>query len=388
MEPPHAAPDMPQPSAKGAARKKRSFFVRSQCLWLTFPLLEDKTPQSVFAKLVDKVSRKTEPNGFVFMAVEHYKEDGKRKFHLHAVIMAAKKKRFQLRSDKYFDKTFGIHGHFRGCPNKIDKSPPWVKVRYCRKENFQYFCHPDSFDPDYYWKAGELKKNTRVAVVAKRLQEDPSRQTLYEIDNDFPDIVLTSLAKLEDYRLFQQDKLLWQRKITFYGVETTTRCALTQAICDWINGNIRKKREIKQPQLWLWGPPSCGKTAMIHILSRALRMYEVVDDNGWFDAYENGYYDFIAMDEFDKDVMSLSVFKKLTAGYPMNLKRRGRRPILKTDNLPVIVTSQKNIQNTFQLPFGDPHLEALQDRFIEVLVAYPLGLVELSKCKELVLYKI
>lgn len=379
-------------SPRGTTKKYR---LRSQALWMTFAKVEGKTRDAVLASLVNRLRNKVDKGGFILICEEHYKEGAKHEFHFHIAILAAPKKRFQLRSDKYFDDIFGIHGNIRPVPYKPrdkpmtswDTSKLWVKVRYCLKEGYGYSKYPQTFDPVHYWKQAQLKKNTRIAIVYEAIREDPRMETIDDIDDRFPDLVGMQLKNLEGYVAYEQEKRRRRQKITWNGVFTTSRCITTQAIVDWFNVNLRTYRGFKQKQLWLYGPPDCGKTAMIYLISRTLRHFEIIEDNGWFDGYEDGCFDFMSIDEMSAETVHHSVLKKLAAGYPMKLKRRNNRPVLKTEILPLIVTCQASIDQLYSGKIPGIDVDAIKARFTEIRIDHPLGLVELDTCKEMVLYR-
>ena len=75
-------------------------------------------------------------------------------------------------------------------------------------------------------------------------------------------------------------------------------------------------------------------------------------------------------DEFSSDSAGLSMMKRLSGGYPMNLFQRGQAPILKVANIPMIVTAQADIYDTYREK-GISYYDrlALESRFVIVDVS-------------------
>jgi hypothetical protein len=246
-------------------------------------------------------------------------------------------------------------------------------VRYCLKQDKSPLFWPDTFDPGHFVKAGELRKNTRIAIVTERIKESYSEpDCMDKLDDDFGDVVFRNQSKILEYIDYQKDKANSRKDRIWRGLHCDTPDhELTNIVIGWFNNNICKERQIKQKQLWLWGPPSCGKSAVIFLTASKVREFEIQDNNGWIEGYRDGAYDMMFIDEFDKSTMAVASLKRLAAGYPMKIPQRNRRPIIKRENLPLIVTCQKSIEVTFSsLDYSD--IEALQDRFLQVHVYEPL----------------
>ncbi len=136
-------------------------------------------------------------------------------------------------------------------------------------------------------------------------------------------------------------------------------------ICAWLCKNIRPStpRRIKTPQLWVSGPPSIGKSTLVDMLCERLNVY-IHPYEDWYDLYDDSI-DLIVLDDFHGEIR-ISFLNRLTDGSRVSLRRRGRTPILKKINVPVVVFANRTIADTYHLtdPIG---VQALQSRFLEIL---------------------
>jgi len=97
-----------------------------------------------------------------------------------------------------------------------------------------------------------------------------------------------------------------------------------------------------------------------------LRVYWWPKDEHWWDGYEDGAYDLIVLDEF-KSQKKITDLNPILSGDPIPLSRRRSAPILKRDNLPVIILSNFSPEECYH-KCSAQQLAPLLDRleFIEV----------------------
>ncbi len=139
----------------------------------------------------------------------------------------------------------------------------------------------------------------------------------------------------------------------------------TMPVCAWLNSNIRADtRPIKTPQLWLYGPPNVGKSSFVLLLEKHLSVY-VHAYESWYDDLTN-LFDIMILDDYGGELKP-ALLNRLVDGSTVMLPRRGRRPFRKHRNIPVIVLSNRSIQDTY--PNADQvGVVALQTRFLELPV--------------------
>jgi len=145
----------------------------------------------------------------------------------------------------------------------------------------------------------------------------------------------------------------------------------TQRIVNWLNDNLTvSDRPPRTQNLWIHGPPLTGKTQILNRVLKLVRGLDLADNNGWIEGFKEGSYDLMFYDEFSSDDLGLSMMKRLSGGYPMNLFQRGQPPVRKVTNIPMFVTAQSDIRDTYlamHISLND--LKALESRFLIVDVS-------------------
>ena len=104
---------------------------------------------------------------------------------------------------------------------------------------------------------------------------------------------------------------------------------------------------------------------------KRFRGYELPNDKGWFDDFENDY-DFLYADEY-RGHLTVRMLNSLAEGRLMTLPRRGTAPIQKSKNMPLIVCSNLSPYETYS-KCTPVSLEALLARFIVVYLPGPFNL--------------
>jgi len=154
----------------------------------------------------------------------------------------------------------------------------------------------------------------------------------------------------------------------------------THQVVQWINTNVRQPRETRSKHLWLWGKTELGKSAVLNLLTDTLRYLYLEDNNKWTEGYEDGCYDILCIDEFWGKARDPNYIKKITVGHKMSLPRRGTAPYIKHDNLPVFITAQQSIGQTWPSKWLSPDdLDALDARFLSVKLTEKIGWITLNK---------
>jgi hypothetical protein len=378
----HRAPHQPS---------SRKFFIRANAVFLTFPALNGLTKDDVLKKLLEFWEDKLE---CVVIALEPYskprQDDATHHFHI-AMRMKAKL-RFQARHASFFDKICGYHGDYRPVPYKggkkaTDHDPFWRKVQYLYYPRSNKIVDPkpmtwpERFDPFEMIRAGQLKQNTRTAVILGMVRDSLDDEYWdYKIDDVFPEEIYRHRDLLEKYRDFKMERrAVLQRKLLDH-IDYTGTCVNTAAICDWIKRNVctGQKRMPHTRNLWIYGPPDKGKSWTIAVLRDFVgehNIFTLGDNNNWTENYRNDRYDLLVIDEGDSTVFTPRFLKQIAGGQPMNLNRRGSRPMMKQDNPPMLVTANGSISDTYNkrdLVAWD--LQALESRFEQVCVKELLDL--------------
>jgi hypothetical protein len=171
--------------------------------------------------------------------------------------------------------------------------------------------------------------------MAKRILEGDTLDDLIEED---PGFVLLHAKQIKEFVTLHENSKKRKRDkdpMTFELVEGGTEALQVVA---WLNSNIRKPREFKQKQLWLWSnEPNMGKTSLAIYLDSLLSViwWQKFED---FDcAYQDGAFDLAILDEF-KGQRRLQYMNEVLQGGPTQLRQKNGR-VMKRDRLPFIILS-------------------------------------------------
>lgn len=210
------------------------------------------------------------------------------------------------------------------------------------------------------------KKASKSAIVAKSLQDG---KTIEDVHNEDPGFFLMNKRKIEEYSEWVKrhkncNKLEWKE----FSQSDIDDCdsASDALIAVWLNNNIKKPREFKSKQLYVFGPPNTGKSSLVNKLEKFLRIYHIPRDEDFYDGYENGMYDLAVLDEF-KSSKTMQWMNQWLDGQKFYLRQKGKQ-YLKTDNLPTIVLSNYSLEHNYRKLFERNELGPLLTRFAVVEV--------------------
>lgn len=222
------------------------------------------------------------------------------------------------------------------------------------------------YETDPYAAAAEPEKESHNKGIAKRIAAAILAGTSIEDiakDPEFSGYALTHVSAMTTFQdLVLPPTELVNPRLKFSVGDRPHES--NDSICDWLNVNVRSelKRPIKTPQLWVSGPPSLGKSTLVDLLCEHLNVY-VHPYEDWYDAYD-GSIELIVLDDFHGEI-KLSMLNRLVDGSRVMLKRRGRRPLLKTLNIPVLVLSNRSIRDTY-CNVDTIGVSAVESRFLEL----------------------
>lgn len=282
--------------------------------------------------------------------------------HLHVVIVLRRAKHY--RDSRFLDLEHDDnlwHGNYQAARNLKDV------VNYVLKNNNQQVvginCNPRGIQ-----KALNQKKSTKCELIANLVMEG---EDLMQINLKYPGYLMMHFQKIMTYKRWHDNvELLATPRKKFRGClqfdrMDPSRTSWELQIVKWINLNFSLPRKHRQPQLWIHGQTSTGKTHLIMQLLEYFQGYYVPNDGNWYDGYTD-QYDFIYFDEF-KGHKTIQDMNRLVEGSPCPLPQRGTQPYVKKKNLPVIVASNYGIQGVYQKA-DSIVVAALQSRFLEIEV--------------------
>jgi len=205
-----------------------------------------------------------------------------------------------------------------------------------------------------FLKQARSKKSTKAAAILETInQHDLSSASavsaaLDDLDShpDHQGYLLLHLHQVRDYLNYRHTKALRLGAAEALLIPVRVRPALTPLvssnvrIANWLNSAVRIQRPHRSRQMWIKAPPSAGKTTMITNIEAwfKLRIYWWPKDEHWWDGYDDGAFDLIVLDEF-RHQKRITDLNPILSGDTVPLSRRRAPPIVKRDNLPVIILS-------------------------------------------------
>lgn len=304
------------------------FQLNTKSLFLTYPQCD--FPLEEFLRNIDIFFDKNIEKCIV--AQETHMDGNK---HLHAAICL--KKPYRSKSADCLDHLAlqhpNISGRFKG---------GWKKAfKYVMKEG-NFLLLPRDLDVQSLLSSG-TKKTEKISTLVR------SGASLDAIDDQEPAYMLMHLQQVQRYASFIELKKkrseFAQAQLKKVLVEPAEGYSTdwNREIASWLEKNIRQKRSHRQKQLWIKAPGGVGKTTTIMNLEKwfNLSIYWWPKDEKWWDGYSDGAFDLIVLDEFRAQKM-ITELNPILSGDPHPCSRRNAPPLVKRDNLPVIILSNFN----------------------------------------------
>lgn len=319
---------------------KKKFQLKAKRLFLTFPqcsVTKEQAQERLLSKFPEELTW--------YIIAEEAHADGTP--HLHLALEF--KQEFSTRKTEFFDFVGGKHGNYQAMKNQRKC------VQYVVKGG-KYVVH--GLDVDALMK----KKDGKSAFVAKSVLDG---KTIDEINSEDPGFFMMNKRKIEEYAAWCSVRKEKKNKLEWNGIPEGDIMDMDseadKEISTWLNLNIRKPRDLRQEQLYIYGPPQMGKTSLIEHLSKYLNIYHVPRDEDFYDGYEDGVYDLCVMDEF-KHSKTMQWLNAFLDGQVVTLRQKGKQ-LVKKDRLPVIVLSNYTLEQNYKKLFELGHLGPLVTRF-------------------------
>lgn len=131
----------------------------------------------------------------------------------------------------------------------------------------------------------------------------------------------------------------------------------------WITSNLLSPttRALRDPALYITGPPAIGKTSLIQTLSQCCRIYVMTPEKHYVDSWEDNKYDIVVFDEF-LGQWPITFMNQFIDGSAMRIQRKCLPSMMKLHNVPVIVLSNAPLDAHY--PHAPPIVrQAFQSRF-------------------------
>ena len=332
-------------------RVKAKFRLNAKRLFLTYP--QCPVPLEVFEEHL-RVLFGVRLKWAIACIEKHHATSGK---HIHCVLELTQK--CNIRDPHRLDiilSTGKYHGKYESCRKLHDA------IKYVCKDQEEVV--GINCDWKVMLQAALEKTSTTGAIVATKIMDGES---IHDINELYPQYVLQNLRKILEYQRFWSTAEMMKRPLKkFSGVQPVDKTSLAQTkIAKWINKNLLDlpTRKHKQKQLWIFGPTNSGKTGLLMTLNEFFHMYEIPDDNKWYDAY-NDDFQVCFLDEY-KGSKTIQWLNSFSEGRWMSLPQRGKQPYVKKKNVALIVASNFSIRSCYHNA-DEIVIEALLQRFEEV----------------------
>lgn len=345
---------------------RNNFRLNSATLFLTYPQCSLPKETAVEKLLAFCQQMKVNPTKYVVAQEQH--KDGTP--HLHIAIWLSAK--LNLKSPRSLDAITGKHGHYRGIKF------PTRCLKYCLKEDKSPLIF--GFDPRYLERLTETasssgtKKTTLYATACTTGGKRPHDILLQD-----PGFYLLHGKKLKE---IHTDYAMLQRYATlkpFYGISYTPVPSTavhfpTKAICEWVNANLFQSRPFRQKQLYLHGPPACGKSTFLRTLAGYCKVFAMSIQEDFYDFYSDDI-DLVTIDEF-KGQKTIQFLNQFLDGQMMCLRQKNHQ-YLKTKNVPVIFCSNYPLEECYKKAAASGYLDSLSSR-LEIIHIPPTEKIDLD----------
>lgn len=333
-------------------KKKKSARLNANSYFLTWPRNNaDKT--DVMNKILEYWQNKI---SWAVVCHEHHNDGGN---HLHAII------HFVIKKDtthSKLKKITGKHGDYQGARQ------PLAVLKYIIKDKDYVEYNIDAME-----KALEYQKKQRnIGVKITELIKEGCN--FRQIEDQEPGYCLSNANKVENRINRQimynaQDKRPtppFQFVVKSVDINHEKNVINARKIEIWLNNNIGKVRNLKQKQLYLYGEKDLGKTQIKRDLKAFGFLHYKFPHEFFFDLYQDGYYDYIFIEEFGGYIPKIQFMNELLEGDELTLRVKGGQR-MKNDNLPVIICGQLAIEKYY--PNTHAHIiAALRTRLEEVQI--------------------
>lgn len=267
--------------------------------------------------------------------------------HLHVALELKEKK--HIRDPNFFDPIGGQHGNYQAMKNKA--------------KCIEYVIKAGDFIAEGIVPQDVLKKKDgRSSWAAKRIM---AGATLEELNEEDPGFVLLHKRKIEEYGNWLAIKKQRHNIRPWRLLHLENLTGTNLEIAQWLNENMFVSRSFKQPQLYIHGVHSLGKTSLIRQLSEFANIYHVPLQEDFYDMYNDEDYDLAVIDEFKGQKM-IQWLNSFLDGSVVTLRKKGGQ-IMKKKNIPVIICSNYAVYEVFHKA-NPVALNALRSRLKEVHV--------------------
>lgn len=289
------------------------------------------------------------------VAQENHKEGG---LHLHCLVSL--KKQISYRSPNCLDHITGKHGNYKA------KRNPLTALEYTIKDG-NYLEH--QIDVAKWMSAKKKKKALPLTGTIAAMVMNGA--TMEEVNATSPGFVMMNLQKILAYQNWTSRLTLrnglkeWQHLHLMNGMNFQD-----VEIAQWLNGNLFRDRQMRQKQLYVYGPTNTGKTTLLLWLRQFCSIYILPTAEDFYCNYDDLSYDLVCIDEF-RSQKTITWLNEFLGGAPMMLKQKGKPAYQKMKNLPCILCSNYSLRECYpNVP--DDKFETISNRLLQIELTQPL----------------
>lgn len=234
---------------------------------------------------------------------------------------------------------------------------------YITKEDDNAFHYPDkNIDVAIAASKGRevSSKESKSDEIAKAIVND--KKSFHDIFTLQPGFAMHNKSKIDALIGFRQHNLTttpteqW-RPLLYRGSHVSTA-----QLVSWANGNIHIRREFKQQQLFIHGPPNSLKTSFCRLLATRLHVYWPPHED-YFDGYDDSLHNLIVFDEFSPKDRPNHVLNTILEGNTCWLKARYALRF-KVKPTPCIICANDSLELLYAN--NNTAVQALRARLLEI----------------------
>jgi len=358
------------------AARRFNFRVCSRTIFLTFPRCD--FPLEAFVENVKNFFSGKDRQIVRGIASRENHQDGTPHLHLFVYL----DKRFDSCRVDIFDQLVTPSKH----PNVVTRlAGGQVKTMQYIAKDGMFLTFPPEFNYQAFLEEEATKTNrqkSKQSSITKLVSQAILEGALLpELDDEFPQYVMTHLQSLQRYLDYRNVRSLQTSRAADLLAPFRVRPAdghynsWNIALVQFLNSSIRMNLPHRPTQMWLKAPPGAGKTSLINFLEDVMQLsiYRWPTDEIWFDGYQDGVFDLIVLDEYNAQ-KKITQLNPILSGDRVPLSRRGMAPYIKRDILPVIIMSNHTPREAYHKA-REASLQALESRLQLVIAEGPIRLV-------------
>lgn len=342
------------------ADRGRGFRVAAKQFFLTFPQVAPSTYDDIVSMLQTSQDNSLES---AIIATEKHKDGNP---HLHIYIAFHQKK--NIKDPKYFDKYFHPATRDYHCNIQSVRSKKSVWKYITKDGMYTTIGIPRAFVEDLVGK-NDLTDILKFADEAL---------DLVAIREKYPEFTFRNYDKLKNWvqtaRVKRQRdavvEMQWPTSSMFVMRNWPVDDLGTyQFLAKFLYSNLTRPRRFRQKQLYIYGPPGCGKTTLLRLLSKHFSVFTASMSEDFYDLYMSDHYKICHFDEFRSGSKSITFMNAFLDGSRYVLRQKGHQ-VLKTDNPLTIITSNVSPQQAY--PKLSASKSPIFDAFLDRLFVFEI----------------